>query len=137
MVVPGLQALFGFQMMSVFNARFESLPQIDQMLHLAATMLTTVAIVLIMSPTAYHRIVEPQMGSSFFVRFASALVALAMAPLMISLSIDVFVVADLLLGDNAASVALAAPLLTLFCGFWFIYPLIQRRRCAAMRHKGE
>ncbi len=137
MVVPGLQALFGFQMMSVFNTRFETLPEFDQMLHLAATTLTTVAIALIMSPTAYHRIVEPEIGSTFFVRFASVLIALAMAPLMISLSMDVFIVANLLLGSAMKSLALAAPLLALFCGFWFVYPLIQRRRCAAMRHRAE
>jgi hypothetical protein len=43
MVLPGLQALFGFQMMSIFNARFETLPLGDQRLHLFAIFLTTLS----------------------------------------------------------------------------------------------
>lgn len=88
-VTPGLQALFGFQMISVFNQRFDQPPRGDQLLHLGAVVLTVLSIALIMTPTAYHRIVEPESGSEFFVRLASRLVAAAMAPLMISLSIDV------------------------------------------------
>src|SRR4029450_2063853 len=48
MVVPGLQALFGFQMMSIFNARFETLTLCGQRLHLFAIFLTTLSIALLM-----------------------------------------------------------------------------------------
>ena len=39
MVLPGIQALFGFQLIAVFNERFRSLPQFEQTLHYAARMM--------------------------------------------------------------------------------------------------
>jgi Family of unknown function (DUF6328) len=87
MVLPGLQALFGFQMVSIFSARFEMLSSFNQLLHLFALILTTLSIALIMSPASYHRIAEPDTGSAFFVRLISRLIAAAMIPLMISLTL--------------------------------------------------
>jgi hypothetical protein len=83
MVVPGLQALFGFQLIAIFNRRFETLSFRTQALHLAALFLTTISIALIMAPAAYHRIAEPEFGSEFFVH---------LVPLMISLTLDVYIV---------------------------------------------
>ncbi|HEX3599785.1 MAG TPA: DUF6328 family protein, partial [Lacipirellulaceae bacterium] len=55
MVLPGIQALFGFQLVAVFNQRFAQVPAFDQVLHLAATTLVAIAAALIMAPVAYHR----------------------------------------------------------------------------------
>ncbi|MDN4056579.1 hypothetical protein QPK32_26385 [Massilia sp. YIM B02763] len=35
MILPGLQAVFGFQRIAVFNERFENLPAYAQVCHLA------------------------------------------------------------------------------------------------------
>ena len=59
MVLPGIQALFGFQLIAVFNERFKQLPDDEQRLHFAAIILIAVAIAVIMTPAAYHRQVEP------------------------------------------------------------------------------
>ncbi|GAC1499183.1 MAG: hypothetical protein NVS1B6_05210 [Steroidobacteraceae bacterium] len=59
MVLPGIQALFGFQLIAVFNPRFDDvLGQGAQKLHLGAVILTATAIALIMAPAAYHRQAE-------------------------------------------------------------------------------
>jgi hypothetical protein len=50
MVLPGLQALFGFQMISIFNTRFELLTDIDKHLHLMAILMTTLSIALRVGP---------------------------------------------------------------------------------------
>ena len=56
MVLPGLQALFGFQLIAVFSTRFaDDLTPAEQRLHLLAILLVVVAIALIMTPAAYHR----------------------------------------------------------------------------------
>ena len=44
MVLPGIQALFGFQLIAVFNGTFWELPSADRMLHLFAITLVAVAI---------------------------------------------------------------------------------------------
>ena len=36
MVLPGVQALFGFQLIAVFSERFETLTDVQQDIHLAA-----------------------------------------------------------------------------------------------------
>jgi hypothetical protein len=76
-------------------------------LQLIAIFLTAISIALIMSPAAYHRIVEPEIGSEFFVRFTSALIACAMVPLMISLTLDAYIVAILVVRSVVISAAIA------------------------------
>src|SRR4029453_9013295 len=80
-VLPGIQALFGFQLIAVFNERFHSLPSLEQDLHYAALILVAMAIAVIMTPAAYHRIVEQTTVSEFFIKLASWLIAAAMLPL--------------------------------------------------------
>jgi hypothetical protein len=56
MVLPGVQALFGFQLIAVFNSTFrERLTSTEQIIHLVAIGLVTMAVALIMTPAAYHR----------------------------------------------------------------------------------
>ena len=51
MVLPGMQALFGFQLIAVFNSSFaERLQPLQQRLDLASIALVVVAIALIMTP---------------------------------------------------------------------------------------
>ena len=58
MVLPGVQALLGFQLIAVFNQRFTELDGDKQVLHLAAFLLIALATGLIMAPAAYHRQAE-------------------------------------------------------------------------------
>lgn len=58
MILPGVQAIVGFQLIAVFNQRFESLSERQQSLHLLAFLLVTLAMGLIMAPAAYHRLAE-------------------------------------------------------------------------------
>jgi Family of unknown function (DUF6328) len=88
MVLPGVQAIMGFQLIAVFNQRFESLSSNEQLLHLAAFFLITIAMGLIMAPAAYHRQVERGRVTRRFVDLASALLTLALVPLMIGLALD-------------------------------------------------
>jgi hypothetical protein len=58
MVLPCLQALFGFQLIAVFNDRFQNLVPLEQYLHVLALVLVALAAACIMTPAAYHRIAE-------------------------------------------------------------------------------
>jgi hypothetical protein len=44
MVLPGIQAILGFQLIAVFNQRFEDLSSIQQCLHLGAFLIVALAI---------------------------------------------------------------------------------------------
>jgi hypothetical protein len=128
MVLPGMQALFGFQMIVVFNSTFsDKLGSLQQHLHLLATSLVVVAIAIIMTPAAYHRLTSPRSVSGHFVAASSNMLLLSMAPLALAVCIDLYVVAWLVVGDTAA-VALAACLLAVFSYMWFVLPRVKRAR---------
>src|SRR5882724_5287563 len=75
MVLPGIQALFGFQLIAVFNQGFaENLSHAQQLLHLVAIVLTTLAMALVMTPAALHRQAEPKAVSDRFLWLASNMV---------------------------------------------------------------
>ena len=82
MVLPGVQAVLGFQLIAVFNQRFEELSAGEQLLHLAAFLLMALAMGLLMTPAAYHRQVERGRVSRRFIDLSSTLLTLAMLPLI-------------------------------------------------------
>jgi hypothetical protein len=122
MVLPGIQALFGFQLIVVFNEGFsEKLAQPAQLLHLAAIVLSVLAIVLIMTPAAYHRQTSPTEASEHFVRLATRLMKWGMLPLALGFCIDLYVVASVIVGGWRA-VALAAGMTLVFAMCWYVLP---------------
>lgn len=138
MVLPGIQALFGFQLIAAFNGRYMELSGVDRGIHLLSLALTALAIALIMTPAAYHRICEPGRTSLFFTRLASALVAAAMVPLLLSISLDIYVVTRLSLpdGERWIGVSLAAAAFVVFVALWIAFPysrLLRTPRRAGLR----
>ena len=128
MVLPGIQALFGFQLIAAFNARWHELAVVDRVIHLSALVLIGLAIALIMTPAAYHRICEPGQTSMFFVRLASVLVAAAMVPLILGISLDVYVVARMALPEQEPwiGVTMALASFIVFASLWIAFPYWQR-----------
>jgi hypothetical protein len=131
MVLPGLQALFGFQLIAVFNERFSQLANAQKDMHLVAVLLTAVAIGLIMAPAAYHRQAERDCISRYFADYASRLIATAMAPLAIALSIEVTLVGGLITGNPLVGWLVGAALLAFLAWLWFVFPEYKKRRTTA------
>ena len=128
MVLPGIQALFGFQLIAVFNQRFsELLPHTGQLLHLAALILVAVAIGLIMAPAAYHREAERGTISRYLADYASRLMMIAMLPLLVSISIEVALIAYAILSLAWLSAACGFALGLFFVSLWYIFPALHRR----------
>ena len=127
MVLPGIQALFGFQLIVIFNERFRQLTKGEQLVHFTALILVALAIAIIMTPAAYHRLAEQRTVTDFFVRLASWLVAAAMVPLMVSLSLEVYLLGRIVLDNPWAARTIAAILLIVFAGLWFAFPLAMRK----------
>jgi uncharacterized protein DUF6328 len=122
-VVPGMQALFGFQLIAVFSATFkEQLSPAERMLHLVAIVLVTIAIVLVMAPAALHRQTEPEAVSRRFITISSRLLMASMAPLAIGICLEVYVVARVLAESRGIAGFVAASLLLVFIVFWLLLP---------------
>ena len=126
MVLPGMQALFGFQLIAVFNTTFnEKLSPLEQKLHLLAIGLIVIAIALVMTPAAYHRQSGARSVTDKFVDTATRLLLLSMFPLMIAISLDFYLIARLVLHRTLLSALLSFLLLIVFSTLWFVFP---RRR---------
>lgn len=128
MVLPGIQALFGFQLIAVFNDGFgEKLSEPQQMMHLAAIVLVGVAIALVMAPAALHRQAEPQEVSERFIWLSSNLLLASLYPLAIAICLDTWLVSSVIVGHNAAGIAVAIGLLAIFGLFWLLLPRRETR----------
>lgn len=128
MVLPGIQALFGFQMIAVFNNGFsEKLTVGQQKLHIVAIVFVVVAIACVMAPAAIHREAEPKTASDRFLRVATRLLLAAMLPLAIGICIDVFLVALMVWKDPVIPASIASALFVLLLALWFFYPPLYRR----------
>src|SRR3954471_7393981 len=123
MVLPGIQALFGFQLIAVFNDRFANdLDRSDQILHLLAISLVAIAVALVMTPAAFHRSHGSREVTDTFIHVCSLLLLASMVPLAAGLSLDFHLIAKLILGDEGFAIACGVVLFGLLLGAWFVFP---------------
>jgi hypothetical protein len=126
MVLPGIQALFGFQLIAVFNQRFPQMPAGQQLLHYTALVLVAVAIGLIMAPAAYHRIVEQHSVSRFFIQLTSVMIATSMLPLLTAISLEIYILGHLVLDNDQASFWIAVATAAFLATLWYVFPFTAR-----------
>lgn len=133
MVLPGIQALFGFQTMAVFNQRFAEMPLGVEQAYLVALGLLIVSIGLLMTPAAYHRLAERGMVSRRMIKLSSILITAGMVPLMFAFAIDVYVVCIAAIDSHVVGIVAAVATAVFLGCLWFAFPLIRKRRLRAGR----
>ncbi len=126
-VLPGAQALLGFQFVTTLMESFEKLPASSKYVHLVSLSLVAVSIVLLMTPAAYHRIVEEGEETEHFHRFASRVLIAAMVPLALGMCGGFFIVMRKIVVSSTASIVAAAMMLVFFYGLWFGFTLYRRK----------
>jgi hypothetical protein len=129
MVLPGVQALFGFQLIAVFNSAFgELLSVFEQRLHLLSLASVAIAGALVMTPAAYHRQTSPYQVSSQLVRLGGRLLLGSMVALTIGIGLDFYLIARVVLGHELTAAFASIALMLVFVGCWFVVPQIGRAR---------
>jgi Family of unknown function (DUF6328) len=128
MVLPGAQALLGFQFAVTLMRSFEELPRPLRLLHIAVLGAIALTVVLLMMPAAYHRIVERGEETEHFHRLASRFVIAAMVPLALGVCGDLLIVVYKVVESYRVAVAAAAVALATAFGLWFGLTLALRRR---------
>jgi uncharacterized membrane protein len=136
MVLPGIQALFGFQLIAVFNQGFaEKLSTLEQQLHLLSIVLTVSAVALVMTPAALHRQIDPMAVSRRFIESSTMLLLLSMFPLSISICLDIYLIAHVITEMIWLSLLIAAGLLLLFFSLWMVLPHLKKSSRRSLRSK--
>jgi hypothetical protein len=128
-VLPGAQALLGFQLAMVLMSPFDELPESVKLVHLGSLACIALATIVLMAPAAYHRIVERGEDSERFHTFASRMVLLALALLAPGFAGDLFVVLYRA-GYHRGALLFSIVALLCFYSAWFGATLLMLRRRA-------
>jgi len=122
-ILPGAQALFGFQLAIVFTQSFGQLATAPMLVHATSLLLIALAVVLLIAPAAYHRIVYEGEVSADMHRVGSVLVMVATIPLALGLAGDTYVVIGKITASPTVAIIAAGAAFTLLVGLWHAYPL--------------
>jgi hypothetical protein len=126
-VLPGAQALLGFQFITILTEAFDNLPASSKYVHLISLCMIAATIILLMTPAAYHRIVERGEETEHFHSFAGKILIAALVPLALGICGDFYVVAAKITNASAASAVAAVVMLVAFYVLWFAVTVYRRR----------
>lgn len=126
--LPGVQMLFAFEVMVPFTARFGELTDAQRSVFFASFLATTVATMMLIAPSVYHRlhwrreIEDKERMLRSFTRLAVA----GAAFLAVAMALAVYLITDFLFGPRLSWGVTAAATIALV-GLWFALPLSRRR----------
>jgi hypothetical protein len=129
-VLPGAQTLLGFQFATILLEAFDRLPPSSKYVHMISLALMGVSVILIMTPAAYHRIVERGEDTEHFHNVASRLLLASMITLPIGICGDLFVVIRKVTESTSISLAVSLMALAVFYGLWFGFTIYLRSKVA-------
>lgn len=126
-VLPGAQALLGFQLIIMWMTSFYKVPQVWKILHLASLVAVAISTILLITPAAYHRIVEQGEDSEMLHHITAHLLLGAMVFLALGVCGDFYVVCRITGVGMAVSTTMALLLLAFFYGAWFGFTFWKKR----------
>jgi hypothetical protein len=132
-IIPGGQALLGFQFVATLMKPFEALPESAKMLHLVALSAVAVSVILLMTPAAVHRLAFQGEDDEDFFRIGSRLVISAAVPLALGIAAEVYVVFLKITSAVTPSTVAGLSAFAIMMAVWFVYPA-WRRAAGVKRH---
>lgn len=136
-VLPGTQALLGFQLAGFLQEGFDALPRASRLMQLVGLAFLGASVVLLMLPAVYHRIAERGEISERLHRVAGRCVLLGMVALAFAIGADTFVV--VWKGTASLSVAIVSAVAWLggLLFAWIGWMLVLREKKGAERRRGH
>ena len=128
--LPGVQVLFAFLLAVPFTQRWEQTTEIQRDAFFAAIMCATVATVLLIAPSSYHRLRWREGDKEQMLRTSNRLVIAGTIFLALSMIAVVFVVTDVVF-DIAVATAVSIGTAVLFAWFWYGLALLALTRKAS------
>jgi hypothetical protein len=123
--LPGVQVLFAFLLTIPFNQRFAQLTTAQERIYLATLLATTISAVLLIAPTAYHRINFRKQQKGQLVYIANRLAIAGLGFLALAMTGVVLLVTDFLFATVVTVICTAFAAL-MFATFWYGLPMLRR-----------
>jgi hypothetical protein len=127
-VLPGAQALFGFQVIAVLTERFDQLNSASKTVHLASLVAIVIAIVMLIAPAAYHRIAARGEADEAMLNYTVGLMLPAEALIALGLVGDAYVTVWMISRSQALAIVVSLAALMGFIVLLYMLPLITRLR---------
>jgi hypothetical protein len=125
-VLPGAQALLGFQLTVTLTRAFGELPAEAKLLHVIALCCVGMAVILLMTPAALHRISFKGEDTRGFFQMGSGFVIAAPVMLAFGITGDLYVATYQSVKSSMLGAAIAVSALLILAVLWFAAPLYLR-----------
>jgi hypothetical protein len=122
-IIPGAQALLGFQLVATLTKAFDELPAAFKYIHCAGLCAVALSVVLLMTPAAVHRIGFGGEDDPRFFRIGSWLVVAGSTPLAAGIAAAVAVVFFKATGSASVAAGAGVASLVALLGFWLVFPV--------------
>jgi VIT1/CCC1 family predicted Fe2+/Mn2+ transporter len=125
--LPGVQVLFAFLLAVPFTQRFRQLSDVQEYAFFASLLCTTAGSVLLIAPSAYHRLRFRQHDKERMLHTANRLSIAGTVFLAVAMTSAVYLITDLVF-NTALTVLVTALTAATFAWFWYGLPLSRRAR---------
>jgi hypothetical protein len=123
--LPGVQVLFAFLLAVPFQQNFTKITPFQEKVYFATLLLTALSAVMLISPSAYHRITFRLQQKDDLVFLANRLAIAGLGFLALAMTGAIVLITDVLFGGTAAAITGGASLAVFFV-LWYGLP-VQRR----------
>lgn len=123
--LPGVQVLFAFLLAVPFQQGFTKITSFQRDVYFATLLLTAISAVLLISPSAYHRLTFRYQQKRQLVFYSNRFAIVGLGFLALAMTGAIMLITDVLFGTTATVVTSAAAVVV-FAFFWFALPLKRR-----------
>lgn len=123
--LPGVQVLFAFLLAVPFQRNFTKINGFQETVYYVTLLLTALAAVLLISPSAYHRMTFRRQLKHHLIFLANKLAIAGIGCLALAMTGVIMLITDYLYGTTATAVVTPISLLV-FALFWYALPLQKR-----------
>jgi hypothetical protein len=134
-VQTGVQVLFAFLLTAPLAARFPALTEFEKLTYFVTLLATGAAAVLLIAPTAYHRVLFRLGDKEHLLIVANRLTLAGLVCVAVSMIGALMLVTDLLF-DSDVTVAVTSAAAALGCLWWWCLAPLRRRRRISRRATG-
>ena len=125
--LPGVQVLFAFLLAVPFTQRFSQVTELQKDAYFLSLLATMVGTVLLIAPSAYHRLRWREGSDEELLRVSNRLAIAGTVAIAVAMTAAVFLITDYLFGSTVTAIVTAATA-ALFAWFWYGLPLQRRAR---------